>query len=216
MLSRRTVVQGLTALTAGLAWRPAWAVPRGVAPTVPVAVSPDMVSLANLWEAIGTKYDETKHRRFTPMVNRGQLIDAACPDYKRWEKAKERLLHATTVVLKEPAQSQGDVIFKYHVIDMLTELRPVDNWAWTNAKGWELSEEVRREAEYFGVAINPFWYKTPSPSAMIDGDRHSPKWAVISHWRVYGMPPSILETYETAFAERERMNMEAAAAYQNT
>lgn len=140
MLSLRTVVQGLTALTAGLAWRPAWAVPRGVAPTVPVAVSPDMVSLANLWEAIGTKYDETKHRRFTPMVNRGQLIDAACPDYKRWEKAKERLLHATTVVLKEPAQSQGDVIFKYHVIDMLTELRPVDNWAWTNAKGWELSE----------------------------------------------------------------------------
>lgn len=66
------------------------------------------------------------------------------------------------------------------------------------------------------MAINPFWYKTPSPSAMIDGDRHSPKWAVISHWRVYGMPPSILETYETAFAERERMNMEAAAAYQNT
>ena len=51
---------------------------------------------------------------------------------------------------------------------------------------------------------------------MIDGDRHSPKWDVISHWRVHGMPPSTLETCEKAYAERERMNMEAAVAYRNT
>lgn len=217
MLSRRIVVQGLTALTAGVAWRPAWAAPHVATTTVPVAVSPDMESLANLWEAIGMKYDETLHRRFTSMVNRGQLIDAACPDYKRWLKAKERLLHATTVVLKEPAQSQGDVIFKYHVIDMHYSWRAVDNWTWDfEVKGWQLAETVSREADQFGVAINPFWDRMPSSFALIDGDQHSPRWAVISRWRIHGMPPSVFETSEAAFAERERMNMEAAVAYRNT
>jgi hypothetical protein len=209
MLSRRIVVQGLAVVTAGLSWRPAWAVSGGAAALVPVAVSPDMVDLANLWEAIGRKYDETKHRRFTSMVNRGQLIDAACPDYKRWEKVKERLLHATTVVLREPAQSEGDAIFKYHVIDMHTGWRPVDNWAWTHAKGWELSEVVRREAEQFGVAINPFWYKMPSALAMIDGDEHSPRWAVISQWRLKNSPAYMYEAYERALAGTYEMDTES-------
>lgn len=122
----------------------------------------------------------------------------------------------TVDVLYEPSRSQGDVIFKYHVVDMLQSWRPVGNWLWVNGQDLKLCQQLEREAEQFGVAVNPFWYKMPSAFAMIDGDRHSPKWAVISRWRIHGMPPSILESYKTAFAERERMNLEAAVAYRNT
>ena len=91
MISRRIVVQGFAALTAGLAWRPALGVSRASA-SVPVAVSPDMVSLACLWEAIGMKYDETKHRTFTSKLVHGQSIDTECADYKRWRRAEQRLI----------------------------------------------------------------------------------------------------------------------------
>lgn len=47
MISRRIVVQGFAALTAGLAWRPAWAVSRGNPMLVPTAVSSRMSDLAD-------------------------------------------------------------------------------------------------------------------------------------------------------------------------
>lgn len=216
MPSRRTFVQGLTTLAAGLTWRPSWAVSSGSATSVPVAVSARMSDLADWWEEAGRVYDATKPRLFTAMEARGQVIDPHRKDYMRWREAERCFVHMTVDVLGEPSRSQGDVIFKYHVIDMHTELRPVGNWVWANAKGWELSERVRYEAEQFGVAINAFWYKTPSPFAMIDGDQHSPKWNVISRWRMHGLPPSIFVASEEAYDEQERMNMEAAAAYRNT
>lgn len=216
MLSRRIVVHGLAAVSAGLAWRPGWALSSVASPSVPTPISPDMEGLANLWEAHGWQYDQTAHRRLVDEVNKGLPVDMESAAYKRWRKVEERFMHATTVVLSEPAMSEGDVIFKYHVIDMHHSWRPVDNWTWAHANGWELCEGVGREAERFGVAINPFWYKMPSPFAMIDGDQHSPRWAVISHWRMHGMPPSILEAYERAHAERDRTNMEAAVAHRNT
>lgn len=216
MLSRRMFVQGLTALGAGLAWRPAWAMSSGSATSMPDAVSTRMSDLADWWEQVGRVYDATKPRHFAAMEARGEVIDSNREDYRRWQEAERSFVYMTVDVLDEPSRSQGDVIFKYHVIDMHTELRPVGNWVWANAKGWELSEAVRSEAEQFGVAINPFWYKTPLPFAAIDGDRYSPKWDVISRWRMHGMPPSIFAASEEAYAERERMNMEAAAAYRNT
>lgn len=203
MLSRRIVVHGLAVVSAGLAWRPGWALSPVAAPSVPTAVSSDIIGLANLWEAHGGRYDLTAHRSFTHKLVHGHAIDMESAEYKHWRKVEQRFMQATVAVLSEPAMSEGDVIFKYHVIDMHHSWRPVDNWTWTHANGWELCEVVGREAERFGIAINPFWYKTPSPLAMIDGDRHSPRWAVISHWRMHGMPPSLLESNEAALAEIE-------------
>lgn len=145
----------------------------------------------------------------------GEAIDANREGYKRWREAERTFVYMSVDVLNEPSRSQGDVIFKYHVIDMHHSWRPVGNWLWASTHDLKLCQQLEREAEHFGVVINPFWYKTPSPSAMIDGDEHSPRWAVISRWRVDGAPPSIRESYDRAYAEREKMNMEAAVAYRN-
>lgn len=216
MPSRRIVVRGLAALTAGLAWRPAWAVSGGNPTLVPVAVSSRMSDLADWWEEVGRAYDGTKPQLFTAMEARGEAIDANREDYKRWREAERTFLYMTVDVLNEPSRSQGDVIFKYHVIDMHHSWRPVGNWMWVNAHDLKLCQQLEREAEQFGVPINPFWHRMPSTSAMIDGDRQSSKWNAISRWRVHGMPPSIFEAHEAAFVERERVNMEAGVAYRNT
>lgn len=201
MLSRRIIVQGLTTLAAGFIWRPAWAVSGGHAASVPVAVSPEIAALADAWEAVGQEYDETKHSKFTRMVNRGESIDHACPDYRQWEDAKARLLQATSVLLKEPSKSEGDVILKYHVIDTHYSSRVVDYWTWDfGIKGWQLCEIVRCEASAFAVPINQFWGggSMTSPWAMLDGDRDSPRWAVIARWRRRGMPQDIAAASERA------------------
>lgn len=162
--------------------------------SVPTAVSSDMAALADLWEANGRKYDETKHRTILAKIAQGQHIDTESADYVIWRKAEQWLVQSTAAVLAEPFRSEGDVIFKYHVIDMHRSWRPVGNWIWA----WKPCEVVGREAEHFGVAINPFWDKTPSPFASIDGDRDSPRWDLIALWRKLGAPTSIVEAYHLA------------------
>jgi len=191
MLSRRIFVHGLTTLAAGLTWRSAWAVTGSHAASVPVAVSSRMFDLADWWEEAGRAYDGTKPRLFTAMEASGEAIDTNCEDYKRWREAERSFVYMTVVVLDEPSRSQGDVILKYHVHDMLQGWRPVGNWLWVGARDLKLYEQLEQEAEQFGVAIHPLWGKTPSPFAMIDGDRHSPRWAIISRWRRHGMPPGL-------------------------
>jgi hypothetical protein len=189
MLSRRIFVQGLTTLVVGFAWKPAWAVPGGPAASVPVAVSARMSDLGDWWEEIGQAYDGTKPRLFTATEASGQELDTDRQDYKLWKEEERRFVHMTAELLREPSRAAGDVILKYHVIDMLHRWRPVGIWIWPNAaQDLPLCELVEREAEQFGVSINPFWQEMLSPLAMIDGDEHSPRWAVIARWRRRGLP----------------------------
>jgi hypothetical protein len=195
MLSRRIFVQGLTTLVAGLAWRPAWAVSTGPATSVPVGVSARMSELADWWEEAGRAYDGTMPRLFTAMEASGEEIDITREDYKRWREAERHFVFMTVDVLTEPSKSAGDVILKYHAIDMHHTWRPVGHWLWVNGQDLKLCQQLEREAEHFGVAITPLWGKTPSSFAMIDGDRHSPRWAVIARWRRHGMPSHIPGSY---------------------
>lgn len=147
-------------------------------------------------------YDATKPRHFTAMGAHGKVIDTSREDYKRWREAERSFVYMTVDVLEEPSRSQGDVIFKYHVIDMLHRWRQVGHWLWVGARDLKLAQQLEQEAEQFGVAISPLWGKTPSPFATIDGERHSPRWAVISRWRVFGAPRSIIASDEAAFGDR--------------
>lgn len=173
----------------------------GHAPAVPVAVSARMSDLANWWEEIGQAYDGTKPRLFTAMEASGQEFDTTREDYKRWREAERRFVFMTVDVLDEPSMSAGDVILKYHVIDMHHTWRPVGHWLLVNGQDLKLCQQIEREAEHFGVAINPLWGQTPSPFAMIDGDRHSPRWAVIARWRRNGIPRVMADANERTYPQ---------------
>lgn len=201
MLSRRIFVQGLTTLVAGFTWKPAWAVSGGHAASVPVGVSARMSDLGDWWEEAGHAYDGTNPRLFTAMQASGEEIDTTREDYKRWREAERRFVFMTVDVLDEPSRSAGDVALKYHVIDMFHTWRPVGHWLWVNGKDLKLCQQLEREAEQFGVAINPLWGKMPSPVAMIDGDRHSPRWAIIARWRRNGMPRVIAAESERTYPQ---------------
>lgn len=201
MLSRRIFVQGLTTLVGGFTWKPAWPVSGGHAPAVPVAVSARMSDLGDWWEEIGQAYDGTKPRLFTAMEASGQEFDTDREDYKLWKEEERRFVHMTAEVLREPSRSAGDVILKYHVIDMLHRWRPVGIWIWPNAQDLTLCELLEREAEHFGVSVNPFWQEMLSPFAMIDGDRQSPRWVVIDRWRRNSMPRVMADASERTYPQ---------------
>lgn len=185
MLTRRLfTVLGAASLSV-FALRPSWAVPasedRGT-----WSVSPNLHGLADAWEATGLDYERCRHEAFfknaPPMTMWGYIKGA--PQFEQWEKSYRTMLAAVDDVFKEPSRTRADVILKYHVMDDLAGARCVRNDdAIIEAGGAYWHRILSCEAERFALDLHPFWLGEGSPYAMIDGDRNSPKWAVVSRWR---------------------------------
>ncbi|KAB2912705.1 MAG: hypothetical protein F9K29_18265 [Hyphomicrobiaceae bacterium] len=183
MLTRRRFSVLVTALAIVAACRPSWAM-RGRAPDD--QVSGRLAELADAWEEAARTCERVREEVFQhdPVSMSCRLyVDSHCAELRAWRAAKQGLVDASVALLREPARQPADVVLKYHIIDMHYGWRPIDDDMWIAAGGGALYRSVEREADRFGVAINPFWRPHSLRYARIDGDRNSPKWAAISRWR---------------------------------
>lgn len=185
MLTRRVFTILGTGFVSALAFRPAFATSAREGEGLG-EVSPNLRLLADAWEATGQDYERCRHEAFfknaPPMTMWGYIKGA--PQFDRWEKSYSSMLAAVDDVFKEPSLTCADVILKYHVMDDLGGARCVRNDdAIIEAGGAYWHRILSREAERFALDLHPFWLGEGSPYAMIDGDRNSAKWAVVSRWR---------------------------------
>lgn len=184
-MDRRTFSAGVLGCLSLLGIRPVWGGAVSQA-EIPAGVTPGLADLADAWFGTGLAY-ERAHRHYCygekePGCSR-IVRSPDSPESLALIAAQKALAHAAAPVLRTRARTAGDVIVKYHVIDMHYGHWPPDDWAWVAAGGDALCEQVRREAGKFGVDLNPFWLKTASSFAEIDGDRHSPRWRAVARWR---------------------------------
>lgn len=191
MISRRLFNGAGVLGLATLAWRPPWSMAAAPASTGPDVTGP-LAVLGDAWEGVGRDYDRVSHKvlQYSRQAGGFWRAEPHSPTFHVWSMAR-KYVEASARVIIEPSRSPGDVILKYHVIDMHSGWRAIDDGLWIEAGGGRHERTVLQEAEAFGVNINAFWLPgSASPFAEIDGERDSPRWSVIDRWRRWDMPVS--------------------------
>lgn len=185
MLTRRifTALGAAFAITA--ACRPSWGA-RAASIDGDGGVSPRLSVFADRWEAAGQEFERCRQAAFyidmPSGIRRSYLMDE--PLLLALREATRAMYEAANAVFQQRSHTQADVLLKYHVMDDALNWRFGGNSDAVIAAGgasWHVI--VAREAQAFGLDLNPFWLWEASPHATIDGDRNSPRWAAISRWR---------------------------------
>ncbi len=158
MLSRRTFVTALAAVSAMFGMRPNMA--TATATTHPGMPSDNLTRLANLWDAAACNFDIVRQAVLFPVsgVGRGEPHAPDSREMRRYREAGDIMLAYADHVFREPSRVQADVLLKYDIMGMLVRERHVHDVDAVRAAGgadWHLI--VEREAQQFGLDLHPFW-----------------------------------------------------------
>lgn len=178
MLSRRTCVTALAAVSAMFGMRPNMAAATAI--THPGMPSDNLTRLANFWDAAACNFDVVRQAVLFPVggIGGGDPLWPSSLQMERYHAAGRMMLEHADRVFREPSLKAADVLLKYDLMDQLLDARHVpDPDAVRAAGGGDWHRIIEQEAQTFGLNLNPFWLWEKPRAPVIDGDPH----AVVAH-----------------------------------
>jgi hypothetical protein len=122
--------------------------------------SDELARLAELWDAAACHFDVVRQEVLFPVgrVGRGEPLAPDSHEMQRYRSAGRMMLEHADRVFREPSLKGADVLLKYDLMDQLLDARHVpDPDAVRAAGGGDWHGIIEREAQTFGLNLNPFW-----------------------------------------------------------
>lgn len=158
MLSRRTFVTALAAVSAMFGMRPNRAAAAAI--THPGMPSDNLTRLAGLWDAAACNFDFVRQEVLFPVsgVGPGEPLAPDSHEMQRYRAAGRMMLEHADRMFREPSLKGADVLLKYDLMDQLLDARHVpDPDAVRAAGGADWHRIIEQEAQTYGLNLNPFW-----------------------------------------------------------